>query len=219
MLWASGTLCDNTRKLWTGGIVVPVDNGEKLQRPQERKLRPAGLAEHLTKFAEGVIIEENLLELRKHLEPRQVGAGMLDACVVLVRALQSCIQDIVQHGDVSTAVIEEADPRLDGVAAVDFVNAYCKFLRCKALRGMLRRTPVLAYLASNIWGCMTTTVWQRCNGQWVQSGSSRGGFQGMRFVMFLFCFSLAYSCDLLPADVTSQLVRVGYQDDTYFVCN
>ena len=41
-----------TTDLWTAVVVVPVDCDQDSGAPEERKIRPIGLAEHLLKFAE-----------------------------------------------------------------------------------------------------------------------------------------------------------------------
>ena len=107
--------------------------------------------------------------------------------------LQSWVNDITEAGEVDESDLVNMvsdDPRLSGVAAVDFTNAYGKFLRSASIKGMLKRAPCLAHLALSLWGSCDTLVWQRSEGQWRAGRSVRGGFQGMRFVMYMFCFAL-----------------------------
>lgn len=70
VLWETATLQPASIKLWTAAIVVPLDCGAKPDTPNERKIRPVGLAEVLTKVAESLIIEDNMLAILRALEPR-----------------------------------------------------------------------------------------------------------------------------------------------------
>ena len=56
--------CSKSSLLWSAGVVIPVDQGEKPETLTGRKLRPITLAECLVKFAEAVCLDiENDQEL------------------------------------------------------------------------------------------------------------------------------------------------------------
>ena len=65
--------------------------GEELER--RRKLQPTACAEPLLKFAETLVIEEEIKDVLKKLKPRQSGCGTPDAAP-LVRLVRSWAEDI-----------------------------------------------------------------------------------------------------------------------------
>ena len=95
VLWALGEFPRLLAPLWTAATVVALDGGPMPQQPGQpappegqRKLRPIALAEALLKLAEGVIIDQHIWGLRRAVEPRQLGAGTPDGCVLVVKALR-----------------------------------------------------------------------------------------------------------------------------------
>ena len=61
---------------------------------ERRKLWPIACAERLLKFAETLVIEEEIKDVLKKLESRQLGCGTPDAAPLLVRLMRSWAEDI-----------------------------------------------------------------------------------------------------------------------------
>ena len=93
-MWNSGRTCSYTSGLWTAGLSIPIDCGERPSTLTGRKLRPITLVESLVKFAEAVGLDELTEEIRKYMEPMQLGVGTPDGNIVLLRVLQSWANDI-----------------------------------------------------------------------------------------------------------------------------
>ena len=202
--------------------MVPIDCGPKPNQPSERKLRPIGLAKSLTKFVEAAIIDDIMPRVLAALEPTQLGAGTPDGCVIIVRMLQAWIRDMLLKGDVSDVGcngLNGDESFFERILPLDLQNAYGRFLRSAGLKGMLAHAPRLQHLVLSLWGNASNTVWPRCEGSWRSSSTSRGGFQRLRILMLMFCFSLEYSFDQLSPAVSALITRVGYQDDQYLVGN
>ena len=67
------------------------------------------------------------------------------------------------------------------------------------------------------WQHRATVGWQRCDGAWRATLSTRGGWQGSRLMMVAFCLGLEEGLDAVPflaGDLDVKVGRVGYQDDT-----
>ena len=85
--------------LWHAGIVEAADCGAKPVEPDgngdgfPRKLRPIGQTEALVKFAETCLIEEQLVHIRKQLEPKQL-CLLPDGPVVATRVLRGWAMDV-----------------------------------------------------------------------------------------------------------------------------
>ena len=107
----------------------------------------------------------------------------------------------------------------DGVAALDLENAYGRFHRSSAVSGMLSRVPKLQKLVFAEWCGRSSKYWQRVDGSWRAACTSRGGWQGSRLAMIMFCFSLEDAFQAHAETSGHSLCRVGYQDDTYIVGN
>ena len=79
-LWTSGHSTKETARLWTAGVISPLDCGEKRVAPGEavavpprRKLRPIGLSEVLIKTCESCLIEAELDAILHYTEPKNLG--------------------------------------------------------------------------------------------------------------------------------------------------
>ena len=219
-MWKSGSLQPETSALWTASVVVPIDCGAKPDG--SRKLRPIALTEHLLKASESIIIDDALAALRAAFEPHQLGTGTADGNVLIYRILQAWLFDIEAHGNSATCEpgsFLETNGHSDVMVGLDMENAYGRFLRSAAIRGLNARVPELARLVHAVWGQKSTTYWQRVDGAWRAATTARGGWQGSRWAMLLFCFALEDSMDAMPEEVQSKVTRVGYQDDTYLVGN
>ena len=67
-IWLRGSVCDETVKLWTSVRMVALDEGWAKRGPDEepesgRKLRPIACEEPLLKFAETLVIEEEIKDV------------------------------------------------------------------------------------------------------------------------------------------------------------
>eukprot|EP00973_Karenia_brevis_P083081 11518440-Karenia_brevis.AAC.1 len=67
------------------------------------------------------------------------------------------------------------------MVGVDLDNAYGRAYRSTCIKGALRHVPLLAKRAAVQWS-VPTVVWQRCEGGWRKSRTSRGGWQGARLM-------------------------------------
>ena len=74
--------------------------GEEAQR-----LRPIACAEPLLKFPETLIIEEEIRDILKKLEPRQLGCGSPDAAPLVVRLMRTWADEITAHTTVSRQAV------------------------------------------------------------------------------------------------------------------
>ena len=85
---AEGKLGAAAARLWSAAILEPVDGGpapepepgEKRVGAHGRKIRPIGLSEPLIKLAENLAIDAVEGQLRKFLEPSQLGALTPSEC-------------------------------------------------------------------------------------------------------------------------------------------
>ena len=155
-------------------------------------------------------------ELRRILEPKQLGAGTADGCVTLVNMLQEWVAQVSSAADDGE---NDGEAKAQGVLSVDFKNAYGQFLRSAAIKGLTAKTGAINHLVLSFWGNRSSTIWQRCEGQWRASLTARGGFQGTLLAMVMFCMSLEQSYSNMPVGLQDAVTRVGYQDDTYLVGN
>ncbi|CAK0859372.1 unnamed protein product, partial [Prorocentrum cordatum] len=191
-MWKQGRVRDVSVEVWTAACITPADCGWAAAEPPrapERKLRPIACAEVLTKFVEGVCIDEIMTKLLQAFEPRQLGCGTRDGALLiiyLVRSWAKCVvAEAVQEEEGET---EEDDPEV--LASIDLENANGRAFRSSCLRGCRHRAPELAALAATQWRPGRTTVWQRAGGHWRESTSSRGGWQGTRLMQILFAMGL-----------------------------
>ena len=67
-MWNSGAVSKYTTELWTRGLTTPLDEGKREETVTGHKIRPIILCECLTKFAEGVGIEEDWDQIKKYME-------------------------------------------------------------------------------------------------------------------------------------------------------
>ena len=68
----------------------------------------------------------------------------------------------------------------DGVAALDFENAYGLAFRSSCLRGLRARAPALAVMAATQWQGHTVGAWQRAPAGWRYSLTHHGGWHAGR---------------------------------------
>ena len=237
-LWSKGRVEDEIIEQWTGQIMAPKDCGPKAGTDPAacvRKLRPIALEECLVKFGESACIDECAVEIRRALEPRQVGSGTPDGTVLAIGVLQQWVAAILE----GPAASDSADPEL--ILSLDLENAYGKGLRSAFVCGLVHRAPRLASLLSTKWKRGSNAVWQRVRRpgtsvlEWRRSDTSRGGGQGSRLMLVAFAVGLAHTMDrawdandvrlpLSPAEALSLPAltaqpRIGYQDDNYIRSN
>eukprot|EP00973_Karenia_brevis_P061956 8616811-Karenia_brevis.AAC.1 len=133
------------------------------------------MSEHLLKFVEGVAVDMNAAQVRKQLEPTQLGCGTPDGAPLLVRMLRAWATDILGKGDRESNMIDE-----DAITALDLENAYGRFYRSSALKGTRTRVPALVPLAVAQWKLQGNQVWQRVGPTRRLTMTQRGGWQGSR---------------------------------------
>ena len=130
-MWCSGKVSQYTTELWTAGLSIPIDSGERQETPTGRKLRPIILAEVLPKFAEAVGLDECSEDTRNYFDPDQLGVGTPYGNIILLRALQSWSQEMEEADaeKLAAGALEE----LEAVMAMDLTNAYGRFYRFTAI--------------------------------------------------------------------------------------
>ena len=150
-----------TTTLWTAGIAVPVDCGPWAEAQTGRKFRPITLLEALPKFAAAVGLDESSDEVRKILEPEQLGSGTPDGNIILLRALQSwsSAMEDTNRSSVDEAVFEE----LEAVIALDLTNAYGLFHRSGAIAEVRECLPQLLGMIRAQWQNEASMFWMRVN--------------------------------------------------------
>ena len=149
------------------------------------------------------------------MEPEQLGVGTLDGNILILRSLESWSAEI-EAGN-ATSILAEELARLEGIAALDLHNADGGFYRSSAIDEIIDFLPALAGMVKAQWQTGVTTYWQRVNGSWRKSETSRGGFQGLRLVTVLFCCSLRRALREATATAASTVPKPAYQDDTYLL--
>ena len=89
------------------------------------------------------------------------------------QAAQEAAQDELYR--VAASFLDE----LEGIAAIDFVNAYGYFFRSSALAEIIEYAPCLVGMFKSQWQNISTVYWQRVDGHWTSQRTSRGGFQAV----------------------------------------
>ena len=214
-MWQGAAVTSPTASLWTAAIVTPVDCGPAVLEEGEapcRKLRPIACSEALLKVAESAATDSVQQELLAALEPRQMGCGTPDGTGVIVSTVRSWASTALQRDG-----LRHSDPEV--FESLDLLNAYGRAFRSACIRGARKRAPSLAPMMAAQWQHRATVGWQRCDGAWRATFSTRGGWQGSRLMMVAFCLGLEEGLDAVPflADVDIKVGRIGYQDDTYLV--
>ena len=151
-------------------------------------------------------------EMRRHLEPNQLGMGTPDGVVMVVLLLRAWTEAI-QHD------LEPNEPEEDPLAIIplDLKNAYGMFLRSHALTAAIEFNADVASLAAAEWS-QSPEYWIEVNGAWRRCATQRGFWQGRRLAMLMFCLSLAKSLsDPALGLRPSNLKYVSIQDDTYLM--
>ena len=86
--------------LWHAGLIEPSDCGERSAVNEDvalsRKLRPIAQMEALVKLVETSVIDECTEELRKQLEPHQLGMAITDGPIIAVKVLRGWLTAIVR---------------------------------------------------------------------------------------------------------------------------
>ena len=139
--WVEGKMKPFAQKLWGRVLLIPSQEGIRPRSSQEGgeapipsvgvtpKLRSIGLAESLLKIGEGALLEPLISEVRRHLEPNQLGMGMPDGVVMVVLLLRYWVEAAEQ----SPAPLEdESDPK--ATIPLNLRNAYGLFLRYQTLK-------------------------------------------------------------------------------------
>ena len=194
-LWQRCQLAPGTVRLWTAACVSPVDCGERPLEPHERpdaprkrRLRPIACAECPLKLVEGAAIDAVMTEVAPALEPAQMGCGAADGAGVMVSLLRTWAgEEMVAHAELPQGPLV--------FAGLDLENAYGRAYRSACVRGLRRRAPTLAPLAATQWSCAAVTAWQRADGAWRSSETTRGGWQGSRLTQLSFCCGLEEGLD------------------------
>ena len=83
---------------------------------------------------------------------------------------------------------DDNDASLTVVLGIDLSNACGNSYRSVEVNAARRACPGVAGIAAAQYQHMCTTVWQRSEGNWRQTGTARGGWQGSRLKQMLFEF-------------------------------
>ena len=234
-------MCDETVKLWTSVRLVALDEapGEELER--RRKLQRIACAEPLLKFDETLVIEEEIKDVLKKLEPRRLRCGKPDAAPLLVRLVSSWAEDIqaelagVEALEPMEVEIEVEDgklqdrrpctrqaelspkPATQGTLGIDLENAYGRMFRSAALKSAKYRAPRTATMAATQRRAGANRIWCREGVAFRTIWTERGGWQGARSAQLFFAMSLEEAADNTQVMANRGITRVGLQDDTYAV--
>ena len=119
--WNSSKAFSYSTELWIAGAGIPIDQGPRETEVTGRKIRPITLAESLVKFAESVVSDMMHEDVRKHLEPMQLGCGTPDGNIILLKILQAWAADMEKAN--AEALVEDALDKLGAVIALDLKNA------------------------------------------------------------------------------------------------
>ena len=138
-----------------------------------------------------------------------MGCGVADGAGVMVSLLRTWAEEeMAANADVPQ------DPLM--FAGLDLENAYGRAYRSACIRGLRRRAPTLAPLAATQWSCAAVTAWQRADGSWRSSETTRGGWQGSRLMQLSFCCGLEEGLDaavfFAHADTTDAGGACGLMD-------
>ena len=82
-----------------------------------------------------------------------------------------------------------------------------------------RKLPRLLAMVAAQWSNLFVPVWQRVNGKWVKSHSFRGGWQGSRLTMLVFCLTITEAMSEVPMIASGKVATVGIMDDWYLAGN
>ena len=225
-LWAKDKIAPYAQRLWGRVMLIPIQDGLR-PRPHglaaeasiplptvgaTPKIRLIGLAESLLKIGEGALLDPLMADIRRHLEPNQLGVGTPDG-VVLVISLLRCWADAICESEGTADDIE--DP--SAIVPIDLRNAYGMFLRSHALQAAIGFNSQVASLAAAEWA-QKPEYYIEVQGKWQCQQTHRGFWQGRRLAMLMFCLSLARSLADSELDLrASGVAYVSIQDDTYLI--
>ena len=201
---ASARIHGEAKELWFAAIVEPADQGAR--ENGERKIRPIGLSEALTKLCESVIIDKAIHDIKKRLEPCQRGVTTPDGVVQVVRLIRGFADDIQSAAYEHDAIDE------DCITGTDLKNASCKFLRAPTLDAARRCSATLAVCFAGQWSGPGLLTWQRTESGWGKDRAVRGGWQVSRATQVAFALGAEEAFHKgCPPD--AQITRVGIVDD------
>ena len=100
--WSKHRVTPGAQQLWGRVLLVPILDGVRQRSPIESqvdtvtlpsvdatpKIRRIGLAECLLKIGEGAMIDPIIADVRRHMEPSQLGIGTPDGVVLVVLLLR-----------------------------------------------------------------------------------------------------------------------------------
>ena len=139
-MWNSGQVSEYTTKLWTAGLVTPLDEGRKDGTDTGHKIRPITLCECLVKFEEGVGIVEDWDGVKKYMEKNaNLGVGTPDGNVIILRVLQSWVEEIEKENE--EAWNHQKWDELKALIGIDLTNAYGEYFRSEAVEEISEELP------------------------------------------------------------------------------
>ena len=109
-MWAKGAVSRRVAALWTSAIVSPIDCGEKVDAPGQRKIRPIACSEALLKMADSAVLDGLQKEIETALEPHQLGCGAADGAGMIVSAMRAWAGQAKERG--GDAQDPDVSPRL-----------------------------------------------------------------------------------------------------------
>ena len=221
---AAGRFTAADAMLWCGAVLEPVDCGPKPEPEPDaaagqdpgdlpRKLRPIALTEALVKLSESMTIDECIDDIRRALEPSQLGAATPDGAVLAVRILRGWARDIEEGGDTALN---------DVIAGTDLENAFGRLFRSSGLAATRALVPRLAPMLAGQWRNGCSVAWQRvaeAPGAWRRDLAWRGGWQGSRLTQIAFCLDLRQAIADSGVAAAAAVQHVGVADDLYLVGN
>ena len=164
-LWHRAALSPPAAALWFAACVAPVDSGERPPGPDDppgavprRKIRPIACSEAPVKLAVGILVDAQIDVVTRTMGPMQLGCGTADGSGIII--------SLVRTWAGSMGGPDERADEPDGVAALDFENAYGLAFRGSCLRGLRARAPALAAMAAAQWQGHIVGAWQGAPAGW-----------------------------------------------------
>ena len=110
---------------------------------------------------------------------------------------------------------------IKALIGIDLQNAYGEYYRSGAIKEVMEQLPRLTGIVRSELQNGETEYWQKMDGKWVKKTMWRGGYQGKRLIIVLFCCSLIWAQragrEKVEDKYHKEEAKLGYQDDNYLV--
>ena len=153
----------------------------------------------LRTLADTTQAQQQSTNLRRVLEPHQLGVGTPDGIVIIARVMRGWVNDIQWKADnVGTP---------DGVVNSDLGNVFGLMVRSEALKSAHETNKGIALRFANKWEPGYTVVWARMeDGAWRLVRVKRGDIQGSQLSAIAFVCNLKQPVDEVEANTLKVLL-------------